>query len=79
VAEICITCSHLHDCSHVTREMIEKWGSCSGWAPATTTEMTANKDIISDFGTWALGYDVMNLQTKGADKKLKVRRRHKNG
>jgi hypothetical protein len=55
---------------------IEKGYCCGDWVEVGVVELVARKQLIKDFGLWALRYDVPRLEKK---KRPKARRRKRDG
>lgn len=75
----CATCIHLQTCHEVTEKRILDEYCCRLWQAAKPSELDARKDIVRNFGPWALRYGTLEYKArKSARPKRTIRRRKKN-
>lgn len=73
----CAMCHYLRKCNAVTARRIEEGYNCEDWLEVGPVELGARRQVIKDFGVWALRFDVPRLEKK--KRRPKARRRKKNG
>lgn len=72
----CASCYYLRNCDEVTPKKIANNHKCENWVEASPVELKARKQVVEDFGIWALQFDVPRFEKRA---KPKARRRKRDG